>query len=154
MRRMGAKILKGRPVVPGEVEGEAVVSRSGLNWLATYQKTIVSRSKRAVGADKNNPDVYGKDLTGKVLVIPHGIGSTTGGLVIAELACMKLEPKAILCAKQADTLTVSGVLLANNWFGARIVLVDQLGEEVLEAIATGDTVKVYSDGRVEVVKKA
>ncbi|MGC8836755.1 MAG: aconitase X swivel domain-containing protein [Infirmifilum sp.] len=150
---MSREEFRGRPVVAGEAEGEAVVSRSGLNWLATYQKTIVSRTKKAVGADKNNPDIYGKDLTHKILVIPQGIGSTTGGLVIAEIACMRLEPKAILCTRQADTLTVSGVLLANNWFNSKIILVDQLGEEVLKRISTGDRIKVYPDGRVEVLGK-
>jgi len=147
---MVSRKFRGRPLVPGYVEGEAVVTKNGLNWLATYQKTVVSRTKRAIGADKNNPDVFEKDLTQKILVIPHGIGSTTGGLVIAEIACMRLEPKAILCAHTVDTLTLSGVLLANNWFNARIVLVDQLGEEVLEKISTGEKVIVHPDGRVEV----
>jgi hypothetical protein len=41
-----------------------------------------------------------------------------------------MEPKAILCVHTIDTLTLSRVLLANNWFNARIVLVDQLGGEV------------------------
>ncbi|MGC9097116.1 MAG: hypothetical protein ACP5II_08260, partial [Infirmifilum sp.] len=67
--------------------------------------------------------------------------------------CMRLEPKAILCTRQADTLTVSGVLLANNWFNSKIILVDQLGEEVLKRISTGDRIKVYPDGRVEVLGK-
>uniref|UniRef100_A0A7C3WT44 Uncharacterized protein n=1 Tax=Thermofilum pendens TaxID=2269 RepID=A0A7C3WT44_THEPE len=61
----GRVVLKGRAVIPAEVEGEVVVSRAGLNWLATYQKAIISRSKRAVGGDRNNPDVYNVDLTGQ-----------------------------------------------------------------------------------------
>jgi len=49
-------------------------------------------------------------------VIPQGTGSTTGGIALAEVACMGIAPKAILCAATADTLTVSGVLLASHWF--------------------------------------
>jgi predicted aconitase with swiveling domain len=141
--------FKGRVVVPAEVEGEVVVSRAGLNWLATYQKAIISRSKRAIGGDHNNPDVYNVDLTGKILVIPQGIGSTTGGIVLAEAACMGIAPKAVLCAATADTLTVSGVLLASYWFGIKIGLVDRLGEEVLNQLKTGDRVRVHTDGTVE-----
>ncbi|MEM0318306.1 MAG: DUF126 domain-containing protein [Thermofilaceae archaeon] len=142
--------VRGRVIVSGEAEGEAVVSTMGLNWLATYQKTVISRSKRAIGSDKNNPDIYGKDLTGKILIIPQGVGSTTGGVVIAEVACMGLAPKAIICTGVADTLTVSGVLLAWHWFSTKIVLVDCVGNEFLRRVKSGDTVKVYSDGRVEV----
>uniref|UniRef100_A0A7C3WTP2 DUF126 domain-containing protein n=1 Tax=Thermofilum pendens TaxID=2269 RepID=A0A7C3WTP2_THEPE len=85
----------------------------------------------------------------KILVIPQGIGSTTGGVVLAEAACMGIAPKAILCAATADTLTVSGVLLASYWFGIGIGLVDELGEEVFKHLRTGDKVRVHSDGTVE-----
>lgn len=145
--------VRGRVIVPGDAEGEAVVSTMGLNWLATYQKTVISRGKRAIGSDKNNPDIYGRDLTGKILVIPQGVGSTTGGIVIAEVACMGLAPKAIVCAGVVDTLTVSGVLLAWRWFNTKIVLVDCVGNEVFRRVKSGDTIKVYSDGRLEVKVK-
>jgi len=69
--------------------------------------------------------------------------------VLAEAACMGIAPKAILCAATADTLTVSGVLLASYWFGIGIGLVDELGEEVFKHLRTGDKVRVHSDGTVE-----
>jgi acyl-CoA hydrolase len=40
--------------------------------------------------------------------------------------------------------------MADNWLNKRIVTVDLLGAEFLDAVKTGDTVKVHEDGTVEV----
>ena len=45
------RMFKGRPIIPGEVKGEAIVSRQGLNILATFQKAIILRQKKATGND-------------------------------------------------------------------------------------------------------
>lgn len=148
------KTFRGRPVIPGTVKGEAVVSKRGLNILATFQKAVIMRKKRAVGGDKNNPDIYGVDLTNKILVIPAGIGSTTGGLVLAEVAVMGIAPKAIICAKTVDTLTATGGLLAAWWFDKKIVIIDQVGDEVLDQIKTGDIVSISEDGTITVEEQA
>ena len=40
--------------------------------------------------------------------------------------------------------------MGDNWLGKRIVTVDMLGDDVLDAVKTGDTVKVNEDGTVEI----
>ena len=82
------KSFKGRVICKGNYEGECVVSRQGLNTLATFQKSALMNKKKVIGSDQNNKDVYGKNLTGVALILPQTIGSTTGGLVIQTICQM------------------------------------------------------------------
>lgn len=145
-----SKQFKGRPILPGNLTGEALVSRGGFNTLASYQKSVVLRSKKAVCSDQNNPDLFKKDMTGKVLCLPQTIGSTTGGLVIQTVSKLGIAPKAMLFSEHIDSLAASGVILTDIWVGQRIVVVDQLGPEFLQAVQTGNRVTIHEDGTVEI----
>ncbi len=70
---------KGRPIIAGDLKGEAVVTHSGLNILASFQKSVLAKSKTLICSDQNNKDLFGKNLTGKIICLPQTIGSTTGG---------------------------------------------------------------------------
>ena len=76
------KEFKGRVLAGGSYKGLAVVSRQGVNTLATFQKSALGKKDRVIVADQNNPDIYGKDITGIALCLPQTIGSTTGGMVL------------------------------------------------------------------------
>jgi len=98
-----SKTFKGRPVVAGTInKGEAVVSHNGVNTLATFQKTALMHDipiigkDEVIGSDQNNPDVFGKNLTGKVLCLPQTIGSTTGGMVLYTVCALNMAPAAML----------------------------------------------------------
>jgi predicted aconitase with swiveling domain len=143
-----SKTFRGRALLPGHVEGEAVVSRTGFNTLASFQKNLILRSKKAVCSDQDNRDLYGKELTGKILCLPQTIGSTTGGLALATAAQMGITPKALLFSEHIDTLAASGVILADVWQAQRIVTVDRLGEEFLEYVQDGQRIEVHEDGTV------
>ncbi|MEA4907734.1 MAG: DUF126 domain-containing protein [Anaerolineaceae bacterium] len=144
------KQFKGRPILSGSVEGEAAVSRGGFNTLASFQKSVVVRSKTATCSDQNNPDLYNRQLNGKILCLPQTIGSTTGGLVIQTIARRGIAPKAMLFSGHIDSLAAAGVILADIWVGQRIIVVDQLGEEFLHSVENGQPVRVLADGTVEV----
>lgn len=144
-------LFKGRPVLPGVCQGEALVSHQGLNTLAVYQRSVVLQSARATGSDQNNPDLYHKDLTGKIICLPQTIGSTTGGLVIMTLCRLGCQPKALLFANPIDSLAAAGVILADIWVGKRIIVVDQLGSAFLEAVQSGQSLQVSEDGTVTVL---
>jgi uncharacterized protein len=144
------KTFKGRALLAGDVQGEAAVSRVGFNTLASYQTSVVLRKKTATCGDQNNPDLYKRPLTGKILCLPQTIGSTSGGLVIQTIASRGIGPKAMLFSEHIDSLAAAGVILADIWQGQRIVVVDQLGAEFLSSVQTGDTVKVHADGTVEI----
>jgi uncharacterized protein len=143
-------IFKGRPVLPGTCSGEALVSHSGFNTLASFQKSLVARSKTAVCSDQNNPDLYMHVMTGKILCLPVTIGSTTGGLALQTAARQGCAPLAMLFSEHIDSLAAAGVILADIWEGVRLVVIDQLGQEFLAAVQTGDTILVKEDGTVEV----
>lgn len=109
------KEFKGRVIAGGEWKGEAVVSRQGVNTLATFQKSALKNAKRVIVSDQNNADIYGKDITGKALCLPITIGSTTGGLVIQTVCAMKIAPAAFLFSEHIDSLAASGIVLARIW---------------------------------------
>lgn len=145
---MAKKVFKGRVICPGEYQGEAVVSRQGLNTLATFQKSALKNAKNIIGSDQNNPDVYGKNLTGIALVLPQTIGSTTGGLVIQTICQMGINPAALLFSEEIDSLAASGVILAKNWENSKIIAIDKLGKNILKDIKTGDKISISQDGVV------
>lgn len=148
---MAKKTFKGRPILSGDLEGPAMVSHIGLNTLSTYKAVMFGGvTDKAVCSDGDNKDLYGKDITNAILCIPQTIGSTTGGFVLMGVAKLGLAPKAMLFANHVDSLAIGGLLMADIWMGKRIIAIDLLGDEFLEAVNTGDPVKIHEDGTVEV----
>jgi predicted aconitase with swiveling domain len=148
---MAKKTFKGRPILSGDLEGPAMVSHIGLNTLSTYKAVMFGGvTDKAVCSDGDNKDLYGKDITGAILCLPQTIGSTTGGFVLMGVAKLGLAPKAMLFANHVDSLAIGGLLMADIWMEKRIVAIDLLGDEFLEAVNTGDPVKIHEDGTVEV----
>ncbi len=142
------KTFKGRVIAGGDWEGEAVVSRGGVNTLATFQKSAMANKKEVIASDQNNPDIYGRNITGKALCLPITIGSTTGGLVIQTVCQMKINPKCFLFSEHIDPLAASGIVLAKIWEDSDVIAVDELGAEFLSEVKTGDRIRVTSDGTV------
>jgi len=146
------KTFKGRVIAGGTLTGEAVVSKQGVNTLATFQKSALKNAKQVLSSDQNNADIYKKNLTGQILCLPKTIGSTTGGLVIQTVCSMGINPSAMLFSETIDSLACSGIILAKNWENSNIIAIDQLGEEFLEYVETGAQVEILEDGTVKVTK--
>lgn len=142
--------FKGRPILSGTCQGEALVSHGGFNTLASYQTTLVLHTKTAVCSDQNNVDLYKKPMDGKILCLPQTIGSTTGGLVLMTACDAGVQPKAMLFANPIDSLAAAGVILSDIWLEKRIIVVDSLGEDFLAAVQTGETVSIAEDGTVTI----
>jgi predicted aconitase with swiveling domain len=148
---MAKKTFKGRPILSGDLEGPAMVSHIGLNTLSTYKTVMFGGvTDKAICSDGDNKDLYGKDISGAILCIPQTIGSTTGGFVLMGVAKLGLAPKAMLFANHVDSLAIGGLLMADIWMEKRIIAIDLLGQEFLDAVNTGDPVKIHEDGTVEV----
>ncbi len=143
--------FKGRVICKGTYEGECVVSKQGVNTLATFQKSALKNAKQVIASDQNNKDIYGKNLTGIALALPQTIGSTTGGLVIQTVCQMGINPAALLFSEEIDSLAASGVILAKNWENSKIIAIDKLGKKFLDTIQTGNKIKIYEDGTVEIL---
>lgn len=145
-----SKIFKGRPVVPGKVDAEALVTHTGFNTLANLKTAGSFMNPKGVLKDHNNPEIYNKLIPGKALCLPETIGSTTGGMVLYCASCMKVGPACMLFPHKADTLAVAGAVLTANWSDYPIVMVDDLGEEFMEYVKEGQMIHVSEDGTVEV----
>lgn len=144
------KTFKGRVIAGGTWSGEAVVSRQGVNTLATFQKSALNNAKEVIVSDQNNADIFGLNITGKALCLPITIGSTTGGLVIQTVCAMGINPAAFLFSEHIDSLAASGIVLAKIWEDSPVIAIDQLGDEFLKAVQTGGKVEITEDGTVTV----
>lgn len=145
------RTFHGRTVAPGSVTAEALVSRGGLNTLASFQKALQFGDKKATCGDQNNPDLYGKAMAGKALCLPQTIGSTTGGLVLYCACSMHRQPACLLFSNPIDSLAAAGSVLASVWLeDVNMPVVDCLGEEFLQYVQDGMTLSVSPDGTVTV----
>jgi len=127
--------LKGRVLVAGRVEGEALVSAQPLSFYGGINPetgVIVERGHM----------LRGVKVSGKILVFPHGKGSTVGSYVLYAMAKYGTAPKAVL-NREAEPIVVVGCILAG------IPLVDRFNQDPVEALKTGDKVRLWEDGRVE-----
>ena len=145
------KQFKGRVVTPGTVTAEAVVTKSGFNTLASFQNALQFGDKEVKCGDQNNAELYGKSLLNKALCLPQTIGSTTGGLVLYCACALKKNPACMLFSSPIDSLAAAGAVLADVWVdGVTMPVIDSLGEEFLDYVKDGMTVKILEDGIVEV----
>ncbi len=145
------KTFKGRVLAGGSWKGEAVVSHQGVNTLATFQKSALKNAKEVIASDQNNADIFGKNITGKALCLPITIGSTTGGLVIQTICAMNINPSAFLFSEHIDSLAASGIVLAKVWEDSNVIAIDQLGEDFLQSVKTGDILEITEDGAVTII---
>lgn len=107
--------FRGRPLLAGNCQGEALVSHGGFNnTLASYEKALILHTKTAVCSDQNNLDLYKKDMAGKVICLPQTIGSTTGGLALMTACSLGNQPRAMLFADHIDSLAAAGVILSER----------------------------------------
>ena len=131
--------LKGRKVVGGYAEGEALVSADPVSFYGGVdpETGVVVEPGHAV---------EGECITGKVFVFPTGKGSTVGSYVIYRMSKLGTAPAALVNS-ETEAIIATGCVISG------IPLVDKLDRDPLLEIKSGDLVKVSADGGVvEVVK--
>ena len=138
----------GRAILPGNLEGEALVTHTGFNTYASFYTSIHAQVKAAVCADSGNQELYGKNLTGKIICLPNTVGSTSAGAVWQRLAHLGVAPRAMLFSQQIDSLAAGGLIVADVWAGKRICTLDRLGDAFLESVKDGDRIVIRQDGTV------
>lgn len=145
-----SRSFKGRAILPGNLEGEALVTHMGFNAYASFSTSIHTQVEAAQCADSSNQELYGKNLTDKIICLPKTVGSTSAGAVWQRVARMGVAPKAMLFSQQIDSLAAGGLIVADVWAGKRIVTVDQLGGEFLESVKDGSRIVIQKDGTVTI----
>ena len=146
------KYFQGRPLFPAHLKGEALVTHQGFNNLACFYQSILANECKAICSDKDNRQLFGKNLTGKILCLPKSVGSTTAGAMWYRVAQLNIAPKAMLFSQPIDSLAASGLILVDVWLGKRICTIDQLGNHFLNTVRTGQKVEIGEDGVVTVFK--
>ena len=148
---MAKQTFQGRPVLPGDIEGEAMVSKQPFNPTSSYIENLWGgATDSAICTDQDNKDLYQKDLNGVILCTPQCIGSSMGGAAFMAVAGLGVAPKAILYSRHIDAVSASGIVMANVWQEKPIITIDLLGEEFLEAAKMGDPITVKADGTVTI----
>ena len=145
-----SRIFKGRAILPRQVEGEALVTHAGFNTLSSFYKSILTRPEVAICSDQDNKELFGKQLTDRMLCLPKTIGSTSAGATFDAVAFYGIAPKAMLYSQKIDSLSAAGLVMADVWVGTRICTIDQLGDEFLEYVKDGLWIVAKEDGTVEI----
>jgi predicted aconitase with swiveling domain len=148
---MAKKTFQGRALLPGKIEGKALMSHGAFNTSGSYLTNMFGgETEKAICTDADNKDLYGKDLKGAIICTTTGIGSTLGGCVLMGMNELGVGAKALLYAWSVDSVAAAGLFMSDIWNGKRIITIDMLGDEFLEAVNTGDPIAIHEDGTVEV----
>ncbi|MHC1628171.1 MAG: aconitase X swivel domain-containing protein [Candidatus Nezhaarchaeales archaeon] len=142
MSKRGSRTItfRGKGIVKGYFRGEALVTNKPISFLGGVD------SSTGIVLEKNH-DLEGATLAGKVLLMPHGKGSTVGSYVIYGLAKRKLAPGAIVTIK-VDLMTLTGCVISE------IPLIDRVPEEALSMIKSGDIIEIDAfRGLVKVISR-
>jgi predicted aconitase with swiveling domain len=146
-----AKTFKGRPLLPGKLEGKALVSKQAFNTSASYlENMFAGRTDSAPCTDANNPELFEKELSGAIICTTQTVGSTFGAATIMGMNEIKVGLKAFLFSSHIDSIAAGGLVIDDIWNERRVVTIDLLGDEFLETVKTGDPIKISEDGTVEV----
>ena len=133
-------VLRGRKVVGGYAEGEALVTRqtiSGWGGVNAMQGTVI----------ESRHELRGQSFAGKVLVFPGAKGSSGWSVVFHTARLAGVAPLALVFNEMTTKVALGAVVM-------RVPAVTDLDRDPLEVIATGDWVCVDGDRGTVTVRKA
>jgi predicted aconitase with swiveling domain len=132
--------LKGRKVVGGKTEGEALVTRQHISGWGG----IDPRTGRII---ETRHELRGVSFAGKVLVFPGAKGSSGWSNQFHLARLMGVAPAAMLFNETTTKVALGAVVV-------RAPAMTDFDRDPLDLIETGDWVKVDADaGIVEVTKR-
>jgi len=128
-------ILKGKGVIPGLGEGRALVSSQPISfWGDLEPETGMIISRRH--------ELFGKNITGKILVFPYRKGSSSGcGILLEAIRCRK-APAAIINLNTEPILAL-GPIVAEELYGKSLPIII-LPEKSFNLLKTDDYLIVDS----------
>ncbi|GLZ02746.1 hypothetical protein Acsp03_02130 [Actinomadura sp. NBRC 104412] len=132
--------IRGRGIVPGYAEGEALVTRetiSGWGGIDPATGTIIERRH----------ELSGVCFTGKVLVFPGAKGSSGWSGFFQSTRLLGTAPLAMVITTLSAKSALGAVV-------TRVPTVSELDEDPVEVIRTGDLVTVDAHRGVVTVKPA
>ncbi|MBS3792126.1 MAG: DUF126 domain-containing protein [Candidatus Bipolaricaulota bacterium] len=109
---MSERILEGKFYVTGETEGLLVKSERPISFWGGLDPA-------AGGIIDRRSDICGRNVAGKILAFPEGIGSSTTSAVLLESVMNSTNPLAIVNVT-TEPILVSGALVAKELYGTKI----------------------------------
>ena len=133
-------VLRGRKVVGGRVEGEALVTREGIpGWGGVSPlQGIITETRH---------ELRGQSFAGKVLVFRGATGSSGWSAMYHITRLAGTAPKAMVFNEMTTKVALGAVVM-------RIPTVTGLDRDPLDVIETGDWVIVDGDAGTVEVRKA
>jgi predicted aconitase with swiveling domain len=136
------RVMQGRVLVPGAAQGEALVSAEPLSFWGGYDQHTGEI------IDRRHP-LSGAQAAGRILAVPATRGSSTTTAVLLEAIRQGTAPAALLTAG-ADAFLALASIVADELYQKPLPLV-ALDPDDFKTLETGQAVRVFEDGRVEVM---
>ncbi len=133
------KIIKCRRISKGHVYGPVLMTKDSLSFLGGVNPDT------GVITD-NNHELFGMKISGKILVIPSGKGSTVGSYIIYQMYKNNTAPLALI-AIEAEPIIATGAIIAG------IPMVDQPEEPLYDILEDGDMLDLDADNELIKIEK-
>ncbi|WP_117192814.1 aconitase X swivel domain-containing protein [Rhizobium terrae] len=133
-------VFKGRKVVGGRAEGEALVTSETISgWGGINERTGTVIERRH--------EMRGVSFAGKILVFPGAKGSSGWSAYFHMTRLNGVQPQAMIFTRMTTKIALGAVV-------TRVPAITELDRDPLSVIETGDWVVVDADaGTVTVTKK-
>lgn len=139
MHKFRNEIINGRIISRGMAEGDVLYSSTPISFLGDVNP------KNGNIINKNH-ELYGRNLSGKILVFPHGIGSTVGSYVMYQLKKSGFAPSAIINQYSEPIVAIGAVI-------SQIPMLDNLNKEL--SYIKGKRIKIDANkGFIEIMGEA
>ncbi len=137
---MKPTIIKCRKISKGQAQGEVIITRDSISFLGGVNPN------NGMIIDPNH-ELYGRTISGKILVMPSGKGSTVGSYVIYQMHKNNTAPLAII-ALEAEPIIATGAIMA------AIPMVDQPNNDIFGLVKDGDLVDLDANAcNIKILEK-
>lgn len=115
-------------MVPGVASGEVLTTAQPISfWGGVDPATGLINDPRH--------ELFNQSIAGKILVFPFGKGSSTGSLIILELARVNKSPAAIVNIR-TEPILATGPIVCKHFYGKEIPIIS-LDKNSFQMLQTG-----------------
>ncbi len=131
-------------IVAGVATGEVIATSQSISfWGGIDPATGLINDPRH--------ELFRQSIAGKILVFPHGKGSSTSSLMILELARVNKAPAAMINLK-TEPILATGPIVCKHFYGREIPVVT-MEKDLFDSLRSGQYVQVdATHGRVVVIE--
>lgn len=120
--------IDARSISKGSAKGPALISPEPLSFLGGVDP------KTGEIIEEGHP-LKGKNVKGKILIFPHGKGSTVGSYVMLGLSKNNKAPAGIINS-EAEPIIIVGAIIS------KIPMVDRPAKDIFEIVKNGDILEI------------